>query len=186
MRFMLTTGMVIFSLLLATNASAHCDTMDGPVIRDAKTAIAKNNLNYVLKWVHSDAEAELREVFNLSMKVRNHGTDAQKLADMYFFETLIRLHRNGEGVSYTGLKPSGTPVDRKILLADEAIEKNNLQPLDGVIPHERFHELEERFQKVISLKNFDPDNVEAGREYVEAYVSFFKFAEGEEAAHHAH
>ena len=40
-----------------------------------------------------------------------------------------------------------------------------------------------RFEKVMSLRNFDVDNVEAGREYIEAYVQFFKFAEGEEEGH---
>ena len=44
-------------------------------------------------------------------------------------------------------------------------------------------ELTRRFDKVMSLKNFDVNNVEAGREYIEAYVQFFKFAEGEEEAH---
>lgn len=36
----------------------------------------------------------------------------------------------------------------------------------------------------MALKNFDTNNVDAGREYIEAYVKFFKFAEGEED--HAH
>jgi len=33
------------------------------------------------------------------------------------------------------------------------------------------------------LKNFDVNNVLAGREYIEAYVQFFHFAEGEEEGH---
>jgi hypothetical protein len=33
------------------------------------------------------------------------------------------------------------------------------------------------------LKNFDVNNVEGGREYIEAYVQFFKFAEGEVDGH---
>lgn len=173
-------------LLTANNVSAHCDTMDGPVVKDAKTAIEKNNINYVLKWVQPAAEQEVREAFKLSMKVRELGPDARTLADKYFFETLIRLHRTGEGVSYTGLKPSGTPVDKRILSADMSIEKGNLDPLKGLIPEEKMAELTERFHRVLELKNFNPDDVTAGREYVEAYVSFFKFAEGEEESHAQH
>ena len=41
-------------------------------------------------------------------------------------------------------------------------------------------ELTIRFGKVMSLKKFDVNNVKAGREYIEAYVQFFHFAEGEE------
>ena len=44
-------------------------------------------------------------------------------------------------------------------------------------------ELKEGFEKVMALKNFDANNVEAGRKYIEAYVKFFKFAEEEEHAH---
>ena len=32
-------------------ASAHCDTMDGPVIGDAQRALNENNINYITKWV---------------------------------------------------------------------------------------------------------------------------------------
>ena len=62
-----------------------------------------------------------------------------------------------------------------------SIEKGNLEPLKGLIPEEKMAELTERFHKVLGLKDFNPDDVTAGREYVEAYVSFFKFAEGEES-----
>ena len=85
--------MMLPFLLLAGIISAHCDTMDGPVVKDARTAIEKNNVNYVLKWVHPEAEQEVREAFSLAMKVRDLGPDARTLADKYFFETLIRLHR---------------------------------------------------------------------------------------------
>lgn len=45
-------------------------------------------------------------------------------------------------------------------------------------------ELERRFQRVMALRDFDVNDLEAGREYIEAYVQFFKFAEGEEDEHH--
>jgi len=63
------------------------------------------------------------------MNVRRLNSDAMILADKFFFETLVRLHRSGEGVPYTGVKPSGTPVDDKILAADKSIEAGNLSPL---------------------------------------------------------
>lgn len=178
--------LLIFSLLLFTNAPAksHCDTMDGPVIRDASKALDRNNPAFVLKWVRKADESELSEAFRLTMKVRTLGPDARALADKYFFETLVRLHRSGEGVPYTGLKPSGTPVDEKILAADTSIETGNLNPLIGKVSEEQMPELKERFEKVIALKNYNVNDVEAGREYVEAYVRFFKYAEGEDSHSH--
>jgi hypothetical protein len=176
--------LTITLVILSTGITlAHCDTMDGPVVKDAKSALEQNNVSYVLKWVQPNDEKELREVFQQTLKVRKLNADAKDLADKYFFETLVRLHRSGEGVPYTGLKPSGTPIDEKILAADKSIEKGDLSPLAAVVPKEMMPELERRFKKVMSLRNFDVNNVEAGRRYVESYVGFFKFAEGETENH---
>ena len=162
---------------------AHCDTMDGPVVADARKAIENNNVNYVLKWVLKDNEQAIRDAFYLMMKVRVLSPEAEKLSEKYFFETLVRLHRSGEGVPYTGLLPSGTPVDEKILAADKSIELGNLSPLENLVPKANMPELKERFEKVMSLKNFDVNNVQAGREYIESYVQFFHYAEGEHRGH---
>jgi len=179
---------IIFSMLiLSTNVTfAHCDTMDGPLIADARKAIGQNNVNFVVKWVPAANESEIKEAFNLMMDVRELSPEAKELSEKYFFETLVRLHRNGEGVPYTGVKPSGTPIDEKILAADKSIEAGSLLPLKGLVSDNDMPELTERFNKVMSLKNFDVNNIEAGREYVEAYVQFFKFAEGETDVHAAH
>lgn len=174
---------MLFAFFQFTTVTAHCDTKDGPVIADARKAIEKNNVNYVLKWVQPANENELKEAFTLTMKVRVLSDESKELADNYFFETLVRLHRSGEGVPYTGIKPSGTPIDEKILAADRSIELGNLSPLNDLVPKDKFAELKERFDKVISLKDFDVNNVEAGREYIEAYVQFFHFAEGEVEGH---
>lgn len=177
---------ILSFLILSTNVTlAHCDTMDGPVIKDAKIAIEKNNINYILKWIQPQDENELKDAFLLTMKVRILSPDATVLADKYFFETLVRLHRSGEGVPFTGVKPSGTPIDEKILAADKSIEMGNLSPLEGLVPKESIPELEKRFNKVMSLKNYDANNIKAGRAYIESYVQFFKFAEGEEEGHAA-
>ncbi len=180
--------LVFFSLMLFKSqvTIAHCDTMDGPVVADAKKAIDQNNVSYALKWVRPENEAEIKETFNLLMKVRALSPDAKKLSDKYFFETLVRVHRMGEGVPFTGVKPSGTPIDEKILAADKSIELGNLSPLKDFVEKDKLAELTKRFEKVMSLKNFDVNNIEAGREYIEAYVQFFHFAEGEEDEGHSH
>ena len=172
---------ILSMLILSTNVVfAHCDTMDGPLIADARKALGQNNVNYVLKWVSSANESEIRDAFNLVMKVKGLSPEAKELSEKYFFDTLVRIHRVGEGVPFTGVKPSGTPIDEKVLAADKSIEIGNLSPLTGKVSKGDVPELTKRFDKVMSLKNFDVNNVEAGREYIEAYVQFFKFAEGED------
>lgn len=182
-KLILVISLVILLVFPANFVSAHCDTMDGPTVADARKAIEKNNVNYVLKWIQAADEKLIKEAFELTMKVRVLSPEAEKLADNYFFETLVRIHRSGEGVPYTGVKPSGTPIDEKILAADKAIALGNLSPLNDLVPKDKFPELQKCFDKVMSLKNFDVNNVQAGREYIEAYVQFFHFAEGEEGEH---
>lgn len=165
-------------------ASAHCDTMDGPTAADGIKALETGNLNYALKWVRPEHETELAAVFDLSMKVRELGPEAKELAGRYFLENLVRLHRAGEGAPFTGLKPSGTPIDERALAADKSIATGDLSPLAELIEEDRLPELAERFAQVMALKNFDVNDLEAGREYIEAYVRFFKFAEGEEDEAH--
>jgi hypothetical protein len=170
--------------LIPMTANAHCDTMDGPTVADGRKAMESNNVNYVLKWIQPDYEKEITDIFNLSMKVKDLSPEANEIAEKYFFGELVRIHRAGENAPFTGLKPSGTPIDEKVLAADESILAGNLTPFEGLMEEDKMAELTERFEKVMSLKNFDVDDVEAGREYIEAYVSFFKFAEGEEDGHH--
>jgi len=167
-------------------AFAHCDTMDGPVVLDARKALEQGNVNIILKWVKPENESELTDVFKLALKVRGLGPEARELADRHLFETLVRLHRSGEGMPFTGIKPSGTPIDKKILAADRALASGNLAPLEKLVPLERVPELRERFARARGLKDFAVDDVRAGREYVEAYVRFFHFAEGEGEEHQAH
>jgi hypothetical protein len=183
-RLLLSPLFILLLLISSTKVSfAHCDTMDGPLIKDARIALNTSNVNYVLKWVQPKYETEINDAFLLTMKVRKLSADARTLADKYFFETVVRLHRSGEGVPFTGLKPSGTFIEEKILAADRSIESGNLSPLKELIPKDMLPDLEARFNKVMYLRDFDVNNVAAGRDYIEAYVQFFKFAEGEEDEH---
>lgn len=174
----LTVLCVMFMSIRVT--SAHCDTMNGPVVKDAIKAMTENNVNYALKWVPATNEKEIRDAFDLVMKVRGLSPDARELSEKYFFDVLVRIHRAAEGIPFTGVKPTGTPVDEKILAADKALETGNLSPLKGMIEEKDMPDLTEKFQKAMSLKDFETNDVSAGRKYISAYVDFFKFAEGEE------
>ncbi len=102
------TALATVSLLAPRMALAHCDTLDGPVVIDARTALQQQDVTPVLKWVTANAEAEIRTAFDQVLAVRKLGGAAQALADRSFFETLVRVHRAGEGAPYTGLKPAGS------------------------------------------------------------------------------
>jgi hypothetical protein len=177
---------LLLVLLHPLRAAAHCDTMDGPTALDGRRALEANNLNHALRWVAPEAEEELREVFDKSVRARALGADAREVADRWFLENLVRLHRAGEGAPFAGLRPSGVPVDPRVAAADRCVEEGTLQPLAGLVPPDRLPELEKRLTAVLERKEHDVDDVEAGRAFVQAYVSFFKLAEGEDEGHAHH
>ena len=165
---------------------AHCDTMDGPTAQDGLKALESADLAYALKWVTPEREAELGEVFERALAARVLGPEAQEVADRWFLENLVRLHRAGEGEAFTGLQPAGVPVDEKVAAADQSIEDGDLRPLLGLVSSERWPELERRFAQVRERRGYDLHDVEAARSYIEAYVDFFKFAEGHDHEHTEH
>ena len=90
---------------------AHCDTADGPAVTDGRRALSTGNINYALKWIPAEGEVELRDVFDKALKVRTLGVEAAELAERLFLETLVRIHRMGEGVGFTGIQAEGTQID---------------------------------------------------------------------------
>jgi len=95
-------------------AEAHCDSLQGPVVEDARLALDTGDPAPALKWVKKENEGEIRAVFKQVLAVRGESDAAKTLADRFFFETLVRIHRAGEGEPFTGLKPAGD-VDPGIL-----------------------------------------------------------------------
>lgn len=176
-------GLCALIVLWPQDVDAHCDTMDGPTVADGRKALTSGNINHALKWVGPGFAAELREAFDLCLRVRALGGDATTVADRLFLETLVRLHRASEGAGFDGLKPSGTAIAPAVVAADAAIASGRIDPLVGLVPDERLPELDRRLQAALALKEFPEDDAAAGRRYVAAYVDFFKYAEGEEHGH---
>ena len=181
--FGITLGAV---LLKPLRASAHCDTMEGPTAQDGLRALDTGNLALALKWVTPAGEEELREVFERARAARDLGPAAREVADRWFVENLVRIHRAGEGAAFLGVQPYGAPVDERVRAADSAIASGDLAPLRGLVPADRWPELEHRFATVLERRDYDESDVDAGRAYIEAYVSFFKYAEGEDHEHGHH
>lgn len=184
-----TTLALAIALFLPGQAAAHCDTLDGPVVADARTALAKGDVTPVLKWVSSADEKEIRTAFANTMAVRKLSPEAESLADMYFFEALVRIHRAGEGAPYTGIKAAGT-VEPVVAEADNALEQGSVDKLVKAILTHTDEGIRERFNHALETKKHAAESIGAGREYVEAYVTFVHYVEGiaqvvHAAPHHA-
>jgi hypothetical protein len=167
---------VVALLAAPRTVRAHCDTLNGPVVQSAREALAKGNATPVLKWVKTDHEEEIRAIFDRTLAVRKLSKEAAELADMYFFETLVRIHRAGEGEPYTGLK-AAVSVDPGIEAADRALATGSIDGPAAELGEHIVHQVKAKFQDVVAKQRRMNDSVAAGREYVEAYVDFIHYYE---------
>jgi hypothetical protein len=172
------TGFLFLTiLLLPAPARAHCDTLDGPVVAEARRALESGDVTAVLKWVRGEDERAIRAAFRETLAVRSRGEDAKALADRFFFETLVRIHRAGEGEPYAGLKPAGAPVDPAVAASDRALETGSVDALVKLVTEAAAAGIRARFREAAEAKKHAAESVDAGRKFVAAYVAFTHYAE---------
>ena len=169
-------GVAAFTALaFTTPTQAHCDSAKGPVATSAHQALISDNVNLILPYVKPEAEAELTAAFTEASKVRKQGNAARQLADRYFIETAVRLHRLGEGAPYTGVTDEETPAS--ILTADQAMATGSLVEVNTMLEQAMHKGVEARYQAVVLAREEANrlNTVEAHRERVEAELMFEKF-----------
>jgi len=176
--YLITIGLILIAILIFTGKSnAHCDTMDGPVVKAAHNALETGNINYVLIWVQKKDEDEIKKIFEKTLSVRKLNKEAKEMADMYFFETVVRIHRMGEGAPYTGIKPAGTDLGPVIPEADKSLETGNSNKLVEIILNALKDGITKHYQEAIEKKEFNINDLTAGRDYIKAYVEFMHYVE---------
>lgn len=156
---------------------AHCDGLDGPVVKAAQRALETHDPTFALIWVRAEDESEIRAAFEHTLAVRALSPQARELADRFFFETLVRLHRAGEGAPFTGLQPAGRDLGPAIPAADKAIDDESVEPLARLLIGSMQERLRAHFNEVITLRSFEPADVTGGRAFVSAYVEFIHYVE---------
>lgn len=170
-------ALVAAVLAAPLSAHAHCDTLDGPVVKTARTALETRKLAPVLAWVRAEDEDEIRLAFQKAIAARKLGPEAKAVADTWFFETVVRVHRAAEGAPFTGLKPAGLDMGPAVPAADTALRTGDLAPVEKLLVRELREGLHHRFELVRERKA-PADDVAAGRAWVAAYVPFVHYVEG--------
>lgn len=162
---------------LAGNVQAHCDAENGPVAVAAREALNTRDFTPIQIWVGQEQEKELRDRFDQCVEVRQAGGQARDLADRYFVETAVRLHREAEGMSYTGLKPA-RPLPPDIQKAETALETGNVETINDFLCEAVRSETQKWFRKARQAQKERNESVSAGRDYVDAYVKYVIFVHG--------
>lgn len=179
--FFITIFFSISSLLfLAGNAQAHCDTTGGPIIPEARAALEKKDVTPILKWVEKNDEAEIRAAFAKTVAVRGKGKEVKELADQYFLETLVRVHRAGEGAPYSGIKDEA--VEPIVAMADVTLVSGSADEMIKAISNHMAEAIKAKFERALETSKNKDKSVEAGRDFVEAYVTYMHYVEGIHAA----
>jgi hypothetical protein len=168
---------LMLAVLLSSPAMAHCDSLDGPVVKDAQRALASRDVTPVLKWITDEDEVEIRRVFDLTLAVRGESKNAKTIADTYFLETLVRVHRASEGEGFTGLKPAGQ-VDPAFAATDRALADGNIDALAEKTAAAVEEAIRQRFTEAYEKRLVADESVAQGRDYVAAYVQLTHFVEG--------
>jgi hypothetical protein len=170
--------LAVIALAIASSpASAHCDGLDGPVVQAARKALETGEVNLVLIWVQKPDEGEIKRAFDHAQAVRKLSAEARELADRYFFETLVRIHRAGEGAPFTGLKPAGRDLGPAIPAADSALRDGNADGVLKLLTDSLERGVREHFERARLAKDFDKNDLEAGRNFVKAYVEYIHCVE---------
>jgi uncharacterized protein DUF6448 len=138
----------------------HCDSLDGPVVQAARRALDAGDVTLVLPYAPKTVEKEIIEAFDKVVQARRTNAICREVADRYFFETVVRLHRAGEGAPFTGLKPAGLDVGPIIPIAEKAIE------------------MAERFDHLGHLRAGASRGVDGARSYVQGMLGLQVWAHG--------
>lgn len=153
----------------------YIDSIDGPVVKAAEKALDMEDVKYVLPYVSSEDEEEIKDSFERTLVVRELSGEAAELADYWFFETTVRLHRREEKKTYTGLKSSGTDWGPIIPKIDMAIETENLNELLKYLLNFIREDISSRFDDLLSKKDYDLSDVEDARDYINAREEFIEY-----------
>jgi len=156
----------------------HCDSLDGPVVRAAQRALETGNVALALPYVPKSGEQEIIDTFNKVVAARKASDVAREVADRYFFETVVRIHRAGEGAPYTGLKAAGLDVGPIIPVAERAIEQNDRPALEDALLQVVREELAERFALLERLRRRAEAGVDEARAHVSAVLGLQVWAHG--------
>ncbi|MFF5209084.1 DUF6448 family protein [Streptosporangium sp. NPDC000396] len=154
--------------------------MSGPVVTAAKNALRARDVDLVLPYVHTEGEDEVRRAFSRVLPLRALGPEVADLADQWFFETVVRMHRAGENAPYTGLKPAGVDEGSVLPLAEKAVETGSIDEVHSFLTAELRTGLQRRINEVGRLAEQRDGTVGRARAHVAAMLGF------EVYCHHVH
>jgi hypothetical protein len=141
------------------------------VVVAARHVLEEGDVDLVLPYAFEEGWDEIRHAFDLAVRAWAAGGDARAVADRWFFETVVRVHRAGEGAPCTGLKRSGLDVGPVIPVAEHALEQESPDELADLLAARPVEEITHRFHHLAPLKAEAEGGLHQARAHVEAMLA---------------
>lgn len=99
------------------------------------------------------------------------------MADRWFFETVVRVLRAGEGAPFPGLKAARLDVGPVIPAAERALDAGSADELTQLLCGMVREQVDARHVHAMALKEHAREGVAAAREYIEASLGLQVWAQ---------
>lgn len=145
-------------------------------MRAAERALETGNANHILIWIPEESERTLRNLLERACCERRIQKDANNPVIRWYFNTIRHLHAAYCGHQNLDISTK-TPEERKIIsIAERACESGNFDEITTVVQNASWGEMRQRFQDLMKIRQYDAENIAAGRAYVSAFIAFIVHA----------
>lgn len=153
----------------------HHNQLNAQVIKAAKMALDSGNVNYILIWVPEESENKLKNLLEKTCCESSTRDNIQNRAVDWYFKTVNRLHYASGWTSCPGMKSESIDENPIVLKVERAIETGNINEIFGVIPDTPTGDVRRRFCDVMNKKNYNVNNIAAGRDYVSSFIDLIVY-----------
>jgi hypothetical protein len=167
MRLILVCSIVFAATVCSPRAAAERDLADEIVAQAARDALRTGDFTPIVIWVQKPQEQALHAAFRQTQAVRVLNREARELADEYFVDVAVRLHREAERDLFDG------PARRA---ATRALAEHDGEIVVDVIVDRMRANLRARLRDVAQRRDFARGDVAGGRAYVASYTAFLRYA----------
>lgn len=148
---------------------------NGPVMSAAKKALETGKAHHILIWIPEASENTLKNLLEKACCERRIQTDGYDHIIDWYFATVRRFHSVGYGPRNLNISLKTLEEKTIISLVERACESGNFEEIAMVIPDIPAGELRQQFNDVMKKRNYDVENIAAGRVYVSEFTDFIAF-----------
>lgn len=148
---------------------------NGPGMDAAKKALETGKAHHILIWIPEELKSTLKNFLEKACCERNTRKNVHGHAVDWHFQTIHRLQSLYYGPHNLNITTKEPEEKAIILLVERACEGGNFEEITTVIPDTPTGDMPQRFNDVMKKKNYDVENIAAGRVYVSAFTDFIVF-----------